>query len=48
MTTDASSAAQRSVEPSESVKPKSTGFSSADLFAGGGELGALMRATDWS
>ena len=48
MTSDASSAAQRSVEPSESVKPKSGAFTAADLFASGGELGSLMRTTDWS
>jgi PAS domain S-box-containing protein len=48
MTSDASSAAQRSAEPTESVKPKSAPFASVDLFAGGGELGALMRTTDWS
>ncbi len=35
-------------KPNEPSPPASVGASPQDLFAGGGEMGALMRSTDWS
>src|SRR5664279_3525650 len=47
MGSESSGAGHRSRKPSLSVAA-SRGPDVADLFAGGGELGALMRAKDWS